>query len=92
MQPDVTLYTKDYCPHCKAAKALLSAKGVTFTAHDVSVDPERRREMFARSNGRITVPQIFIGDVHVGGNSDLAALNASGHLDALLGIGRSARG
>jgi glutaredoxin 3 len=90
MQPDIVLYTKDYCPHCKAAKALLTAKGVTFTNHEISDDPERRSEMIARSGGRVTVPQIFIGDFHVGGNSGLAALNAAGNLDALLRVGQAA--
>ena len=83
-QPEVTLYTKDYCPHCKAAKALLTAKGIAFINHEISDDPVRRNEMIARSGGRTTVPQIFIGDFHIGGNSDLAALNAAGNLDPLL--------
>lgn len=90
MPPKVTLYTKDYCPHCKAAKALLTSKGVAFVNYEVSTDPLLRAEMIARSGGRKTVPQIFIGDFHVGGNSDLAALNAAGNLDPLLGIGESA--
>jgi glutaredoxin 3 len=90
MQPEIVLYTKDYCPHCKAAKALLTAKGVTFTNHEISEEPERRREMITRSGGRATVPQIFIGDFHVGGNSDLAALNAAGNLDSLLRAGQTA--
>lgn len=86
MQADITLYTKGYCPHCKAAKALLTAKGVTFLNHDLEIHPARRDEMIARAGGRTTVPQIFIGDFHVGGNSDLLALNASGNLDALLRV------
>lgn len=90
MHPHITLYTKGYCPHCKAARALLTAKGVTFVNHDLEADPGRRDEMIARSGGRTTVPQIFIGDFHVGGNSDLAALNASGNLDALLRIKQTA--
>lgn len=90
MQPEIVLYTKDYCPHCKAAKALLTAKGVNFKNHEISDDPERRREMISRSGGRTTVPQIFVGDFHVGGNSDLVALNAAGHLDALLRVGQAA--
>lgn len=90
MRPDVTIYTKDYCPHCKAAKALLKAKGVTFTNYEISDDSDRRREMIARSGGRTTVPQIFIGDFHVGGNSDLSALNSAGKLDALLRAGKVA--
>ncbi len=90
MQPNITLYTKGYCPHCKATRELLTAKGVTFVNHDLEIVPERRDEMIARSGGRTTVPQIFIGDFHVGGNSDLAALNASGNLDAMLGLKKSA--
>ncbi|MGB5864580.1 MAG: glutaredoxin 3 [Sulfitobacter sp.] len=86
MQPDITIYTKSYCPYCKATKALFTAKGVTFLNHDLETHPERRDEMIAKSGGRTTVPQIFIGDFHVGGNSDLAALDASGTLDALLRV------
>lgn len=84
MQPSITLYTKGYCPYCKAAKARLTAKGVTFLNHDITDDPARRAEMIARSGGRTTVPQIFIGDLHVGGNSDLVALDRAGRLDPLL--------
>lgn len=90
MKPQVTLYTNDSCPHCKAAKALLTGKGIAYTNHEVSDDPDRRREMIARSGGRTTVPQIFIADFHVGGNSDLAALDAAGNLDPLLRIGWAA--
>lgn len=89
MRPNVTIYTKDYCPHCKAAKALLTAKGVVFTNHEISNAPDRRLEMITRSGGRSTVPQIFIGDIHVGGNSDLSALNSAGKLDALLRAGKA---
>ncbi|WP_425038094.1 glutaredoxin 3 [Primorskyibacter sp. S187A] len=84
MSPQVTLYTKDYCPFCKAAKSLLTGKGVRFTNFEISEDEARRREMIQRSGGRTTVPQIFIGDVHVGGYDDLAVLNSAGGLDALL--------
>ncbi|WP_299212111.1 glutaredoxin 3 [uncultured Tateyamaria sp.] len=90
MTPNVTLHTKDYCPHCKAAKALLTSKGIAFDNHEVSNDPLLRAEMIARSAGRRTVPQIFIGDFHVGGNSDLAVLNAAGNLDPLLSVGEPA--
>lgn len=86
MHPQITVYTKGYCPHCKTTKALLKAKGVPFVNHDLELDPTRRPEMIVKSAGHTTVPQIFIGDFHVGGNSDLNALNASGHLDALLAI------
>lgn len=84
MQPTVTLYTKDYCPFCKAAKALLSAKGVTFTNHEIADDAQKRQEMIQKSGGRSTVPQIFVGDFHVGGYTDLEALNMAGGLNALL--------
>lgn len=84
MQPKVTLYTKGYCPYCKATKALLTKKGVSFVNHDITNDPKRTKEMLTRAKGGRTVPQIFIGDVHVGGNSDLVALNSAGKLDALL--------
>lgn len=84
MKPQIVIYTKDYCPFCKAAKALLTGKGVTFTNFEISHDAARREEMIERSGGRTTVPQIFIGDFHVGGYTDLAALNTAGGLDALL--------
>ena len=90
MTAKVTLYTKDYCPHCKAAKALLKSKGIIFENYEVSTDPLLRAEMIARSGGRRTVPQIFIGGFHVGGNSDLVALNAAGNLDPLLDLGEPA--
>lgn len=79
----VTIYTKPTCPYCAAAKALLRNKGVGFTETDVSAGSGLREEMTERS-GRHTVPQIFIGDTHVGGYDDLAALDAAGKLDALL--------
>lgn len=84
MTPRIVLYTKDYCPYCKAAKALLTNKGAGFTNIDISRAPENRAEMVRRSGGRTTVPQIFIGDFHVGGYTELAALNSGGNLDALL--------
>jgi glutaredoxin 3 len=83
MKP-VTIYTKFLCPYCYRAKALLTARGATFTEHDISFDRPRRDEMLARSNGRTTVPQVFIGDLHVGGSDELAALDRAGELEALL--------
>jgi glutaredoxin 3 len=80
----VTIYTKGYCPYCHDAKALLKEKGATFTEFDVTADKDRHREMVARANGRTTVPQIFIGDTHVGGCDDIYALEARGGLDPLL--------
>jgi glutaredoxin 3 len=80
----IEIYTTSYCPYCHAAKRLLSRKGVQFTEIDVSGDAKRRREMVARANGRMTVPQIFIGSTHVGGYDDLSALDRAGKLDPLL--------
>lgn len=87
MTPDILLYTKGYCPFCTRAKALLREKGITeWTDHDLEIVPEKLTEMIERSGGRRTVPQIFINGHHVGGASDLFALNASGGLDPLLGL------
>jgi glutaredoxin 3 len=83
----IEIYTTRYCPYCQAAKRLLSRKGVDFTEIDVSGDPQRRSAMTARANGRMTVPQIFIGATHVGGCDDLYALERAGKLDPLLGNG-----
>lgn len=84
---DVTIYTRAMCGYCAAAKRLLDSKGVAYTEHDASFSPELRREMIARANGRSTFPQIFIGDMHVGGCDDLYALDARGRLDSLLAVG-----
>jgi glutaredoxin 3 len=82
-QPKITIYTTRYCPYCHAAKALLNKKGVTFDEIDVS-DPGLRQKMTQRANGQRTVPQIFIGDKHVGGCDDIHDLDARGQLDPLL--------
>jgi len=87
--PAVEIYTTRYCPYCIAAKALLTRKGIAFTEIDVSGDWKRHQEMVQRANGRMTVPQIFIGSVHVGGSDDLYALEAAKKLDALLASGRN---
>ena len=84
--PEIEIYTTRYCPYCVAAKRLLSHKGVTFTEIDVSGDQVARSKMVVRANGRMTVPQIFIGATHVGGYDDLYALDRAGKLDPLLGI------
>jgi glutaredoxin 3 len=84
---DVTIYTRAMCGYCAAAKRLLDSKGIAYTEHDASFSPELRREMIARANGGSTFPQIFIGDVHVGGCDDLYALDARGRLDSLLAAG-----
>jgi len=79
----VTIYTRQMCGYCSAAKALLDRKGVSYTEHDASFDPKLRQEMMSRS-GRPTFPQIFIGEKHVGGCDDLHALDSAGKLDAML--------
>lgn len=81
--PPVLIYTRDGCPYCTRAKALLAAKGVTFEERNASVDPAHRAEMMQRSGG-YTFPQIFIGTTHVGGCDDLHSLEAAGELDRLL--------
>ena len=80
----VEIYTTRYCPYCYAAKALLNRKGVAYKEIDLGRDWAQRDEMIKRANGRMTVPQIFIGPVHVGGSDDLHALERAGRLDALL--------
>ncbi|KQB96578.1 glutaredoxin [Loktanella sp. 1ANDIMAR09] len=80
----VEIYTKPTCGFCHMAKRLLSSKGISFAEVNISAQPERRAEMIQRANGGSTVPQIFIGDTHVGGCDDLFALERGGKLDALL--------
>ena len=82
--PKVTIYTTAFCPYCHAAKALLKKKSVPYSEIDVSYDPDERRRMTAKANGRRTVPQIFIGQSHVGGFDDLYDLDQRGGLDPLL--------
>jgi glutaredoxin 3 len=79
----VTVYVADWCPYCQRAKGLLQQKNVAFNEINVEDDEKFREEMFARSKRR-TVPQIFIGDKHVGGCDDLFALDRSGELDPLI--------
>jgi glutaredoxin 3 len=79
----IVVYASPFCGYCAAAKRLLADKGVEFTEIDVIETPERRTEMIERS-GRRTVPQIFIGTMHVGGYDDLKALDSRGELDKLL--------
>ena len=83
--PKVEIYTKWGCPYCTRAKALLDSKGAAFREIDVTMDAALRRTMMDRSNGRTTVPQIFINGQHIGGSDELAALDARGGLDPLLG-------
>jgi len=80
----VEIYTSPLCGFCHAAKRLLSSKGVNFAEIDVAANPDRKPEMIQRANGGRTVPQIFVGEIHVGGCDDLYALDRAGKLDALL--------
>ncbi len=80
----VDIYTSPLCGFCHAAKRLLSQKGVNFSEIDIAAQPEKRAEMMQRANGGRTVPQIFVGDVHVGGYDELNALERGKKLDALL--------
>lgn len=80
----VEIYTSPLCGYCHAAKRLLTQKSVSFVEIDVSADAAKRQEMMTRANGRHTVPQIFVGETHVGGYDDLAALERTGKLDPLL--------
>ena len=80
----VTIYSKGHCPYCVQAKQLLTHKGVEFEEIHVDQDPEKLQEMLAKSEGQRTVPQIFIGDHHVGGFTDLRELDQQGRLDKLL--------
>jgi glutaredoxin 3 len=80
----VEIYTKFLCPYCTRAKSLLKSKGVDFEEYDITMGGPKRAEMLSRAPGRTTVPQIFIGDRHIGGSDDLAALERAGGLDALL--------
>ncbi len=80
----VTVYTSQICPYCVRAKSLLKKKGADFEEIDVSMDPQARQEMLTKSGGAHTVPQIFIGETHVGGCDELYALDRAGMLDSLL--------
>jgi glutaredoxin 3 len=80
----VRVYTSQICPYCVRAKALLKKKGADFEEIDISTDATARQEMLARSGGARTVPQIFIGETHVGGCDELYALEREGKLDPLL--------
>jgi glutaredoxin 3 len=84
MKP-VTVYTTPICPYCVRAKNLLTKKGVAYEEIDVLSDDTARQQMLSKSNGMRTVPQIFVGDTHVGGFDELNALEKAGKLDPLLG-------
>jgi glutaredoxin 3 len=80
----VRIYTTPICPYCSRAKALLKKKGAVVEEVDVMMDVEARAEMETKSQGRKTVPQVFVGETHVGGCDDLYELESDGKLDALL--------
>lgn len=82
--PHVEIYTKAFCPYCSRAIALLQARGVVYDEYDITMGGPKRAEMIARADGRTTVPQVFIGDVHIGGSDDLAEAEHSGELERLL--------
>lgn len=80
----IDIYTKFGCPYCVRALRLLDQKGAEYREHDITMGGPKREEMLARAPAARTVPQIFIGNTHVGGSDDLAALERAGKLDALL--------
>lgn len=77
----VEIYTIRFCPYCNAARALLKRRGILYREIDIAANWERRDEMIRRANGSATLPQIFFGDLHIGGISELTTLEASGGLD-----------
>ena len=83
-QPQVDIYTKFGCGFCFRAKRLLEEKGVEYNEFDITMGGSKRDEMLTRAPQATTVPQIFIGDTHVGGSDDLSALERDGKLDAML--------
>jgi len=82
----VVIYTGPLCNYCSAAKHLLNKKKISYTEFDIAVDSSKRQEMQEKTNGARTIPQIFIGDNHVGGYNELKALEVAGKLNSLLGI------
>lgn len=80
----VEIYTRDFCGYCLRAKHLLESKGVAFIEYNIGMEPELRSEMIQRSNGGMTVPQIFINGDLIGGSDDLVALDIEGRLDSTL--------
>ena len=85
-QPTIDIYTKFGCGYCSRARQLLDNKGVKYNDHDITMGGLKREEMMERAPDARTVPQIFIGDTHVGGSDDLAALEREGKLDAMLKV------
>jgi glutaredoxin 3 len=83
---DVTIYTRPMCGFCVRAVSILKNKGVAYTEIDAGWDREKKQAMIQRSGGAMTFPQIFVGDVHVGGCDELMSLERSGQLDGLLAL------
>lgn len=81
---NIIVYSGPHCPYCVRAKELLKLKGAAFTEVDVKTNPDKLEEMLLKSNGRKTIPQIFINDKHIGGCDDLYALEAKGELEGLI--------
>ena len=82
----VVIYTGPFCSHCEWAKELLNKKNVKFVEYDIGQDSSKMEEMLKKSNGARTVPQIFIGEQHIGGNDKLQALEKEGKLNSILGL------
>jgi glutaredoxin 3 len=82
--PKVTIYTRAFCGYCSRALALLQEKGLSVEEIDITMDPKKREEMIERAKGGYTVPQIFVGDTHIGGCTDLLSLDGAGKFDELL--------
>ena len=80
----VTVYGTDWCPYCVRAEQLLTHKGIAFEKINIGIDPGKREEMLLKSGGQRSVPQIFVGEIHIGGFDDLAELDRQGRLDILL--------
>ena len=81
---NVTIYSRSWCSYCRAAKDLLTRKGAAYDEIDIEAKPAERAAMIERAGGRTSVPQIFVGQTHVGGFDDLSALDRRGGLDPLL--------
>lgn len=81
---NVVIYSKDYCPYCKAVKALFDDLGQDYEVIDLVEHPEKRDEMIKKAGGRTTVPQVFVNGEHLGGNDDVQALHKRGGLEVLL--------
>ena len=84
MTAAIEIYTRPGCGYCSAARSLLSSKNAAFTEFSTSANPAYREEMYARAGQGVTFPQIFIGNIHVGGCDELYALDREGKLDGLL--------